>query len=77
MVIAGENGKSYICKIKALYKDPSNEEPNRAEVNWYFRFNELPRRCRRSLRKLVAHEKELFKAVPDEDGSCYPGVIED
>ena len=77
MVIAGEKGKSYICNIKTLYDDPSKKHPNRAEVIWYFRYKELPRRYRNSFGEEIPHEKELFKAVPDKDGSCFPGAIED
>ena len=70
-------GKSYICTINALYEDPSNEEPNRAEVYWYFEYNELPRKCKKFLKKALAFGKELFKGVAEDDGSFFPGVIEE
>ena len=77
MIIKGERGKLYICTINELYYDPSDEEPNRAKVQWYFEYDELPRKCRNVLKKSLAHEKELFKAIIEDDGSCFPGVLEE
>ena len=76
--IKGEHGKSYVCTIIGLFEDTSNEEPNRAEVCWYYEYSELPRKCKKSLKKEFIHERELFKAIAEEDDeSYYPGVIEE
>ena len=77
VMIKGERGKVYICTINELYNDPTDEEPNRAKVQWYFEYDELPRKCRNVFKKSHAHKKELFKAIIEDDGSCFPGVLEE
>lgn len=77
VAIQGEHGKSYFCKILSLYEDPFSEEPYRADVCWYFEYSELPRKCKNTIKKSFVHEKELFQAIPEKDGTYYAGVMEE
>lgn len=75
--IKGEKGKLFLCKVITLFENQAIEESNRAEVCWYFQFNELPRKCRTSLKKSFVHKKELFKAVCDKEDPYYASTFEE
>ena len=52
-------------------------DQNRATVCWFFSFEELPPKCKSFMKAYAVHKNELFKPLPEKDGTYFSGCVKD